>query len=606
MMFWFRLAAIASPATLLLFWHPTVLASPIVPSEPTPLKLASALPTLERTVNASDFDYFAQQSQPPQSSPSDSSNASKSQLTPLQLPPIRLFNLETANQLPQGAFYTNAGVRIFPKGSSSGSGLQVFHGLFEAGVTQKLQIGGHFILFDDVLGKPINGLNTNLEILGLAPQVKYQILNREKFRLGLSGSVEYLKFTTDNGTAIAGLFKPAGSPAVVTANTIAGTLQVPLTVDVAPRFQWHVTPGVAFFPGSVNNGSDFYGTFANIGTGFSWQALKRVSFFADVNVPLGPGKNAVNSDGSFYQQVVWSGGGRFLVSPAVGVDLYATNALGQTPATRLLSFIPGGSQTAVGINLVYTPDIIQGYPTSFRPRETPYSDRDYQLMLDGITLTSADTLSKGALLFDIGTNTGSATDVKIAYGISDDAQIEFLGQAFSDGSSVTFRDSRGILRDQGNSLKLGAGVKVRFLDQAKGDPISMSVKGEFADATNRKDGTGMLRAEAAFMYQVNPQVALTFNPQFAAFGPVTLAGAGLGLNADVYRGLQLIGEFTPSFKGDKSVWSAGLRYQHAKTGLGFDIYGSNGIGRHLVGSLVAEADDTNFGVNVHWLGFRRK
>ncbi len=597
-----RQVAIASPTALILMlgWQPFSQASPSA-ALPASQRIAASLPTLERSFTSSDFHYFAQKAQPsdPATVPSANPSGSSVKLTPLQTPPIHLFNLETANQLPKGAIYTTAGVRIFPKGISGGTGLQVFNGSIEGGVTDKLQLGGHFILFDDDLGKPINGQLTALQILGLAPQIKYQVLNGEKFKLAVSGSLEYLTISTDSG-----LFKPVVNNQLKTAKTIAGTLQVPFTFDLTPTFQWHVTPGVAFFPGSVNNGGNFYGTFFNVGTGFSWQAVKRVSFFADVNVPVGPGNNAVNTNAGLYRQVVWSGGGRVLVSPAVGLDLYATNALGQTPATRALSFIPGGGETALGLNLVYTPDIFQSYETSFRPRKSPLEARDYQLMLDGITLTSADTLPKGKFLVNAGIGAGS--DFKIAYGMSDDAQLEFLGQNFSDGGSVNYLDSNGISRNQGNSLKLGAAGKFRFLDQAKGDPFSFSIKGEFAEAYVQADGVGMIGAEAAFMYQVNPKVALLFNPKFGAFGPIRLVGAGLGINADVYRGIQLIGEFTPSLSGRKSVWSIGARYQHAKTGLGIDVYGSNAIGRNLVGGLIAESNDTNVGVNVHWVGQRRK
>lgn len=557
---------------------------------------ASALPSLERDVSEGDNLYFAQQAEPikPANASGQAENQTKIQLTPLETAPIRLFNLETANQLPAGAFNTTAGLRFFTRGGNQGGiGTQVYHGQIEAGVTNKLQLGGHILSFDD----PLSGLNNGPDRLGLfilAPQAKYQVLNREKLKLGVSGSVEFIRVVTSNG-----LFKPAIPANELQTNTVAGTLEVPISYNLTPNLQWHVTPGVAFFPSTINNGGDFYGTFLHLGTGFSWQVVKRLALFADVNFPFGPGNNAVRSNLELYRQIVWSGGGRFLVSPALALDLYATNSFGQTPATRVLSFIPGGGRVAVGLNASYTPDFFHNYPSSFRPRETPLTFRDYQLMLDGITLTSANTLSKGNVFANIGVGAGS--DFRLAYGLTDDAQLAFIGQSFSDDGNVP---------GYGPSLKLGAEGKFRFWDQSKGDPISVALQAAFGQSTTESniDGVSSAAASAIFSYQLNPRIAFTFNPKFGAFSSARLFGTGFGVNADIYKGIQIIGEVTPRFTGvnKEPVWSVGLRYQDEKTGLGLDLYGTNAIGRNLVGGLIAEDRNTNIGFNVHWLGNRQK
>ena len=74
-------------------------------------------------------------------------------LTPLQLPPTQLINLETANVLPQGSILTTYGAHIFSKGQyGGGTGLQTYNISIQGGVTDELQLGLDWVLFDDTLG----------------------------------------------------------------------------------------------------------------------------------------------------------------------------------------------------------------------------------------------------------------------------------------------------------------------------------------------------------------------------------------------------------------------------------------------------------------------
>ncbi|MFN4279672.1 hypothetical protein [Thermosynechococcus sp.] len=120
-------------------------------------------------------------------------------------------------------------------------------------------------------------------------------------------------------------------------------------------------------------------------------------------MPIGLGGNAVrSSDGAIVNLPVWSAGVRFLVNPSVSIDLSATNAFGITPATRTLAFLPGADQVGVMAGLSYAPnmgpDFAPPFLPSFRsePRQ-PLSDRDRQLLLNGLTLTSPSTLDPGML-----------------------------------------------------------------------------------------------------------------------------------------------------------------------------------------------------------------
>ncbi|WP_338441283.1 hypothetical protein VZG28_10915 [Synechococcus elongatus IITB4] len=291
------------------------------------------------------------QAQADPASPTDAATAETTQLLPV--PPSRLFNLETANQLPAGKFDVSAGFRWFFEDSVPGSGLQVFIGDVQYGVNDKLQIGFGGFYFDDSLAEPIAGgvggtfngqfFGPGLRLGSIGPSAKYQVYKSEDWAISVAGSLELLRVFR-NSTP--GLFGQGGE---FDSLTLAGALQVPITYTVSPEFQLTLNPGVSFFPESVGGGGEFYGTYFNIGAGFNFQPVRYVGIFSDINVPLGPGGNAVQaSTGAIEKAVVWSSGLRINPVPELSLDFYATNAFGTTLATRSLAFIPGSSQVALG------------------------------------------------------------------------------------------------------------------------------------------------------------------------------------------------------------------------------------------------------------------
>ena len=505
-------------------------------------------------------------------------------LTPLQLPPTQLINLETANVLPQGSILTTYGVHIFSKGQyGGGTGLQTYNISIEGGITDELQLGLDWVLFDDTLGEQINGGIPDLGLMSFAPKFKYQFLKEEDFSFAVSGSLEIAKFTGSYG-----LYTPNNLQQTTT--TLVGTLQFPFTYNITSSLQWHLVPGAIFFPNTINNGGNFYGSLFNIGTGFNYSPLDRLMLFADVNFPIGSGGNAVNNQGEIFTKPVWAAGLTFLQSPTVGVDLYATNAFGATPATQVLAFIPNGGQVAAGVNIRYTPDIGQNYPSSFRQGTPPnLSVRDRQLLFNGINLSTAETLPLG--MASIQGGSGGLSSFQLSYGMSDDAQLQIVGQQLS--------NSNTILNER---FQLGGVVKLRFLSQTYGDPLSLSLIGGFEEGTS-EDAVGLFTTELAFLYQLSPQFAVTFNPKVAFFGSDDILGTGFGLNFQPFTGVQLIGEVTPILTGNnrQTIWSTAFRYIHPEWNAGIDLYATNGAGTYGIGGLIPQANNqVNVGFNLLW------
>ena len=121
-------------------------------------------------------------------------------LSPLELFPFESLTIETANTLPAGSLLTNVGANIFSTGSEgAGTGLQVYNGSIEYGISDNFQIGADVAVFSDVLSTKFNGQKTDFGFFSLAPNFKYKFVERTYYSLALVGSLEWVKITSESG-----------------------------------------------------------------------------------------------------------------------------------------------------------------------------------------------------------------------------------------------------------------------------------------------------------------------------------------------------------------------------------------------------------------------
>ncbi|MEM7062191.1 MAG: porin [Cyanobacteria bacterium P01_B01_bin.77] len=503
-------------------------------------------------------------------------------LSPLERPPGRLFNLETANQLPDEALQLSVGTHQTLPDSAPGTGDQLYYGSIDWGASDDLQLSLAYQNFDDSPVAPINGLSQNITLESVAPSIKYRLIETENLALGVQGSVEYFSFASD-------LFNSddEGGDAVI------GSIHVPLTYTASPELQFHFTPGVSFFPDDIND-IEFYDTIFSVGTGASWQPSERWLVYGNVNLPIGPGGNTIDNDQSISRQPVWTMGTRYNVTPRAGVDIYATNGFGVTPATGILSFPPDGDNLLLGVQLNYTPDNGLGYRSSYRDTPpAPFSERDRQLQLDGLTLTSANTLEPGTVALNAGAGTDGNYSVGLAYSPDESLQIEAILEEFAEDDSVDPADTAG------DDLKYMVGARLQLLDQHQGDPVSLAARILGGRDTASGQQIGTIFVDVPVTFQANSRTALLFNPRLAAFGNQSNVGIGFGVNHEVAQGIQLIGEVTPVFDGDRTVWAVGTRYSLPNTAASLDLYATNAVGRNGLGTVVGQSD-TRFGVGLNW------
>ncbi|BAY25965.1 hypothetical protein NIES2100_57750 [Calothrix sp. NIES-2100] len=514
------------------------------------------------------------------------------QLSPLQLPPTQLHNLETANQLRQGAVQIEGGfLQVLPTDNSvSGTGLQTYHLNIDWGITDNFQIGFTGDIFDDYLKCPVRSECTIFTTVSYGTKLKYQILNQNHWAVGVAGTFQLLHISANTG-----VFNNSPNKQFFVVQPV-GALQLPITYKASPNLQLHFTPGVVFFPEKVAGG-DFFGTFFNIGTGFNWQTSKRVNLFANIQTPLGPGGNTfIAKDRSITRKLLWTVGIDYAFNPKMAAEVYATNSYGTTPTTGLLGFIPDGDDLLLGVRFKHVIDFGQGYAANFSNiPQTSLSYRNRTLLFDGLTLATANTLPSGKFQLRGGLGTHGSSSFALAYGLTDDSQLELIVDQFA--SSDRFSEQE----IPGTGVKIGGAMKLKFFDQTRGDGLTLSAKLAGISETTLQQGglNGTLYVELPIAYQLSTQTAISINPKGAFFGDTRRIGVGIGINQAFGDQLQLIGEYTPVLDGKRSIWSTGLRFLPS-SGFGLDIFAGNAIGQTGLGTLTAEPEGTNFGFSINW------
>ncbi len=485
----------------------------------------------------------------------------------------------TANQLPAGAAAFIFGTAQTDPSTAAGTGIQNYFLSAAYAWSDRLTFGISGQYFEDPVSQPILGAFPEFGLDGIAGWAKYLVSDGADLDISVEGSVEFFRLSTVVfGTA-------TGSDA----EHIVGSIRAPFTYAVSNALQVHVTPGVSFFPDNLN-GIPFYGTVGYVGAGLSFKPNQRIAGYASVNVPVAGG-NAVSSTATITDTPIWTVGGRYNATPKVAVDVYATNGLGATPATSILSLWPGGDQVLFGAKLTVTPGVGPGYRPSYRSLRD-LTARERELQQDGFTLASADTFRPGTVAGTAWYGSHDNYGAGLIFALEQDLQFEGYIENYADDMSVP----AGLLPSK--ELRYMFGGKLRLLDQNNGDPFSFAIRALGGrDLGTGTPGPGVLFIETPASVKVNEAVALTAAPKVSAFGNTEIYGLGLGVNVGVLDGLQLIGEVTPTNGGNGTVWAAGLRYDVAGTGLSVDAHATNAVGMRGIATMVAQ-DDTKFAISL--------
>ncbi len=503
--------------------------------------------------------------------------------TPIEMMASNYSSFETGYLLPRGAIDLQTGYDQTTAGS--GTGTQVYTLRGDWAMTDWLQVSGYGFVFDDPLLCGTALCRDNLTFLGMGGGAKVGLLSSEGLSIAAFGSLESV-FLSGN------IYGNEGDGDWA----MTGSLQLPMSLTVTDSLRLHVTPGISFLPDAIN-GVPYYGNIPYVGAGLTWQPITGLQSYATVMLPFGTDGNNISSTGAFEVTPVWMAGVKLAVTPKAAIDLFATNGLGQTPATSILAF-PGDDDIAYGIRLSYTPTVGVAtrdvYFDSYRvDMLSPVTALELAREFDGVTLTSASTLTPRRILAEAGIGNRNFSDVHFGYGLDQDLQLDVIFSEYPGGGTAG-----DAVSPWGDEWSYMVGGKLRLMDQKYGDLFSLSGQ-VLAGRDFKKPTEGVLYASLPASLAVSDSLSFAFEPKVAAFGSERLKAIGGGITVRPTADFALIGEVTALLDDGDPVWAAGARYQLHNTAFSADAYVTNATGLHGVGTMLAQ-DEARYGLTLRF------
>ena len=553
--------------------------------------------------------------------------------------------LTTADQLRQGEVVTNLRYRqSFPPGSDSQTGLTGQPTLGVSwGITNNLELTLDAQTVDNsgpvrqgpFLAQRINPDGTGPNFFQeFTLQAKHRLWQNESGTQALSGVVAA---SLGNAGRPFRFYKPTGPVSNGENNGIVTSLELPFTFRPDDRWQFTLSPKVAFLPEDnalyfnrpPGNDLGSFGTTAGLAGGVSYRLNPRLVLWGDAFVPL-TGNNTIDREtGSPARTVAFNAGLRYLVNPRLSTDFFVSNTLGNTGA---LSIVADKQYPSVGFGVTFLPGITganRQYPQHFGSSQQPPPDAPA-----GFALLDGGTIPSGQLRLNVqGGSQGLLTGIQ--YGLLDDFEIG----TFLNNIPGTVDES-----------ELGVSGKIRLLHQADGAPFTLSgavtvarannvlvnlisnnrnrfqelglEKGGFA-FSNEKTGelfVVTLSAPMHYQFQGGSAVWLTPTLGFIQRNGLQAAGFNLGGSVPLAKDLNLIAEagLDLSGKGNAFIgnkretvipWAVGLRWRPASllgisetsviSDLQLEAYVTNRVGSTPFESLRVRADnETAVGVGL--------
>ena len=366
----------------------------------------------------------------------------------------------------------------------------------------------------------------------------------------------------------------------------------PYTILVGDRWQFSVTPTVAFFKDKSavffhrlpNDENSSFGTVMGLGGGVSYRLGSQLFVMGDVFLPL-TGNNSINrNSGAPDRAIAYNAGFRYLTSPLLALDLYVTNTFASFAP---LSLTADRDFMGIGANLVFMPDLVAA---NRRLKDSARSVKSESFTTDGLAFFDGGILPNGKFALEVqGGSQGILTAVRYSL------LKELEGGIFLDYVSGEVDES-----------EQGLSGKVRFLQQGRNAPLTASVAGTVSltnepfinflsndtDTFERRNldktipiftpgGDNLVRGNQLILtlalpihYEVQPSTAVWFTPilGYVQRLGIEIGGFNLGSAISVSREFSLTGEVGANFLGrgnsfidgelkNRIPWTAAVRWQ---------------------------------------------
>lgn len=378
----------------------------------------------------------------------------------------QLFAQPTAQHLQKGEFIINFDNRLFflpdlvSNTVDDGDTAVNFNTGFTWGITDKLQIALQFQFVDSSSpAKQGDFISERTENQGAAGELKYQVWQNNSETqalstvLSASWGTRGFKFIDEETRA----------ETEINNRNVFVALAVPYTAQVGNKWQFTISPTVAFF-NDKNAGffhrlpgeDDEFGTVFGLAGAVSYEINERLFLWSDVFFPFTGNNSVSRGSGKPDTAIAYNGGLRYLVNPRLALDVYASNTFSSFAP---LSLTGDRDLVALGTNLTFMPDAIganRKYNDRFREE---YRDTITPLTTDGLAFFDGGVVSAQDFIFNLQVGSqGILTALRYGF-VKDLEGAIYLDYVFGDIDES----------EQGYS------AKVRLLNQAEGSPITMSL-----------------------------------------------------------------------------------------------------------------------------------
>ncbi|MDF1856312.1 hypothetical protein [Pseudooceanicola sp.] len=488
--------------------------------------------------------------------------------SPYELQPNDFENFSTSNFLPRGTFKLDGGtLQADPSISTPGTGNQLYYARLAYAPIDGLEFGVAYQHFVDPPVKPIAGYTGGSKMTGGGLSAKLRLYQGGRLSVSAQVAAEMMRFQAPFFGSTANKY------------LMIGSAHLPLTYDITPTLQAHLTPGISIFPNS-RGGSRFYGKVASIGAGLSWKPTPRTLVYGTITQPL-TGANTIFSDGSYGRRPVVTFGGRYNVAPNSSIEAYATNGIGVTRTTGVLTHFPDGDFLVIGLKFGYTfgRGSSERLPYGRRP-ETRVTDDQRSFAGDGFTLLGARIRERGTGELTAFGGTHGAYGMRAMLAIDHFTEVGFSYESIAnDGSGSIGKLLSGRDRWTGHA-------KQQFLEQIDGDPVSLALSVSMGRDLNQR---GVFFAALPVMRELNSRTAIKLVPKLALYGNNEELGLGFGANFTVSKNITLIGEYTLRNNG-AHIWAAGAKARVPNAPIEVSLHATNALGAYGVNSMTSQSD----------------
>ena len=405
------------------------------------------------SVILSSFNITIAEAQSFNNSPQNESEQPQITFTPLA---EQLFTQPTAKHLGKGEVIINLHTRTFffpdlvPEAVDNDDSAVNFNTGFSWGITDKLQLTLQFQHVDS--SSPIKQgefTSERTEDNEAAIELKYNLWNNNAQTKALSGVI-----AASWGTR-GFLFTRGEEETEINNREIFVSFAVPFTANVGDRWQFNVSPTLAFFRDESavffrrlpNDDDSSFGTVLGLGGGVSYQINSRLFIFSDLFLPL-LGNNSINRDsGKPDEAIAYNAGLRFFTNPRLALDLYATNTFASFAP---LSLTADRDFMGLGANLVFMPDVVAANRKYADRFQADSVDTKF-FTTDGLAFFDGGTIPSGSFAFHL-QNGSQGILTALRYGVLKD---------FEAGIFLDY------VQGEVDESEQGISAKVRFLNQAE-------------------------------------------------------------------------------------------------------------------------------------------